>query len=587
LTYGELNDQANKIAQALVELGVTQETLVGVCVDRHAGLVTALLGIIKAGAAYLPIDPALPINRLEWIINDSQATIILTESSIVSRLPKSSARVLLLEPILQEEIAVFFQPRPLDLASIAYIIYTSGSTGRPKGVQIEHQSLVNCLLSFQNQLQLGSTDTLVAVTTISFDIAGLELLLPLISGAKLVIANQETAQDGFKLTDLLERSQATIMQATPTTWKLLLTAGWQPKNQFCALCGGEAIPRELANLLLQLNINLWNVYGPTETTIWSSVKQLERSKDVISIGREIANTSLYILDNGLNLLPEGIVGELYIGGLGLARGYRNNPTLTSTKFIPDPFAQEPGSRLYRTGDLARRLSNGEIEFLSRIDYQVKIRGYRIELGEIETILSSHPAITQAIVQAIGDTPADQRLVAYVVSITQPPTIEDLRLYLNKYLPEYMIPSAWVFIDQVPLTDNNKIDRRALPMPNYKREHRDWLPPRNAIEEVLVLMWQELLKVEKVGVQDNFFHLGGHSLLAGQFHGYIKKVFGIDLALRELFDAVTIEKIALLLIEKETKLGNTEKIAKAFLRIKSMTPEEKANLLQNSKLKKPN
>jgi amino acid adenylation domain-containing protein len=587
LTYGELNDQANKIAQALVELGVTQETLVGVCVDRHAGLVTALLGIIKAGAAYLPIDPAFPINRLEWIINDSQATIILTESSIVSRLPKSSARVLLLEPILQEEIAVSFQPRPLDLASIAYIIYTSGSTGKPKGVQINHQSLVNCLLSFRNQLQPGSTDTLVAVTTISFDIAGLELFLPLISGAKLVIANQETAQDGFKLADLLERSQATIMQATPTTWKLLLTAGWQPKNQFCALCGGEAIPRELATVLLQLNINLWNVYGPTETTIWSSVKQLERSKDVISIGREIANTSLYILDNGLNLLPEGIVGELYIGGLGLARGYRNNPTLTSTKFIPDPFAQEPGSRLYRTGDLARRLSNGEIEFLGRIDYQVKIRGYRIELGEIETILSSHPAITQAIVQAIGDTPADQRLVAYVVSITQPPTIEDLRLYLNKYLPEYMIPSAWVFIDQVPLTDNNKIDRRALPMPNYKREHRDWLPPRNAIEEVLVLMWQELLKVEKVGVQDNFFHLGGHSLLAGQFHGYIKKVFGIDLALRELFDAVTIEKIALLLIEKETKLGNTEKIAKAFLRIKSMTPEEKANLLQNSKLKKPN
>ncbi|PNK03791.1 non-ribosomal peptide synthetase, partial [Cylindrospermopsis raciborskii] len=512
------------------------------CVDRHAGLVTALLGIIKSGAAYLPIDPAFPINRLEWIINDSQAAIILTESSVVSRLPKSSARVLVLEAILQEEIAVSFQPRPLDLGSIAYIIYTSGSTGKPKGVQIEHQSLVNCFLSFKNQLQLDITDTLVAVTTISFDIAGLELFLPLISGAKLVIANQETAQDGFKLNDLLERSQATIMQATPTTWRLLLTAGWQPKNQFCALCGGEAIPRELATVLLQLNLNLWNVYGPTETTIWSTVKQLEKSKDVISIGREIANTSLYILDDGLNLLPEGIVGELYIGGLGLARGYRNNPTLTSTTFIPDPFAQDPGSRLYRTGDLARRLSNGEIEFLGRIDYQVKIRGYRIELGEIETILSSHPAITQAIVQAIGDTPAEQRLVAYVVSKTQAPTIEDLRLYLYKYLPEYMIPSAWVFIDKIPLTGNNKINRRALPIPTYKGENKDWLPPRTSIEEVLVLMWQELLKVEKVGVQDNFFHLGGHSLLAGQFHGYIKKVFAIDLALRELFDAVTIEKI---------------------------------------------
>jgi amino acid adenylation domain-containing protein/non-ribosomal peptide synthase protein (TIGR01720 family) len=585
LTYRELNNQANQVAQALIQLGVKRETLVAVCLERHVGLAVALLGIMKAGATYLPMDPNLPTERWKWIIDDSQATIILTESSIVSQLPESSATILLLDAIKtipQQQIVI--SPHPLDLA---YIIYTSGSTGRPKGVQIQHQSLLNFLLSFQEKLQLTPTDTLVAVTTISFDIAGLEILLPLISGAKLVIANRETTQDGFKLAELLQRSQATIMQATPTTWQLLLTTDWQPKNPFSAICGGEAIPQELATSLLTLGINLWNVYGPTETTIWSSIKKLEKPQDAVSIGKEIANTCLYLLDSCLNPVPQGIVGELYIGGIGLARGYQNNPKLTSEKFVPDPFTQEPGSRLYRTGDLARWLSNGEIEFLGRIDYQVKIRGHRIELGEIETVLSSHPAINQAIVQAIGDTAADKKLVAYLVAKNQPPTIEELRLYLSAKLSNYMIPSAWVFIDKVPLTPNNKINRRALPIPDYTEEQSEYLAPRNPIEEALAYIWQELLKLEKVGVKDNFFYLGGHSLLAGQFHGYIKKVFAIDLGLRELFDAVTIERIAILLIEKESKLGNTEKIAKAFLRIKAMTPEEKAKLVQKSKLEGQN
>ena len=275
--------------------------------------------------------------------------------------------------------------------------------------------------------------------------------------------------------------------------------------------------------------------------------------------------------------------------MGLARGYRGNPALTSTTFIPNLFSQQPGERLYRTGDLARWLPNGEIEFLGRLDYQVKIRGYRIELGEIETVLESHPNLTQAVVQAIGNTPGNQRLVAYLVakSDRETPTIETLRLYLSTKLPDYMIPGAWVFLDTMPLTANNKVNRRALPAPSQTDAQLDYLAPRNPIEEALVEMWQELLKVEKVGVKDNFFHLGGHSLLAGQFHGRIKKVFAVDLALRELFAAVTIAEIAPLLVERETKSGNTEKIAKAFLRLKRMTPEEKAQLRNNSKSKVKN
>jgi len=301
LTYRELNNQANQVAQALIQLGVKRETLVAVCLERHVGLAVALWGIMKAGATYLPMDPNLPTERWKWIIDDSQATIILTESSIVSQLPESSATILLLDAIKtipQQQIVI--SPHTLDFA---YIIYTSGSTGRPKGVQIQHQSLLNFLLSFQEKLQLTPTDTLVAVTTISFDIAGLEILLPLISGAKLVIANRETTQDGFKLAELLQRSQATIMQATPTTWQLLLTTDWQPKNPFSAICGGEAIPQELATSLLTLGINLWNVYGPTETTIWSSIKKLEKPQDAVSIGKEIANTCLDLLDRCLNPVP--------------------------------------------------------------------------------------------------------------------------------------------------------------------------------------------------------------------------------------------------------------------------------------------
>ncbi|VXD10548.1 Non-ribosomal peptide synthase, involved in Hassallidin biosynthesis [Planktothrix serta PCC 8927] len=591
ITYIEIEHQSNQIARTLLQLNVTRETLVAVFLEREASLPIALLGIMKAGAAYLPLDATFPSDtpngtlgdRISWMLADSGASVIVTQEKIADQLPKTSATMVFLDKLSPQP------DTPLPVLSennhLAYLIYTSGSTGKPKGVQIQHESVVNFLLSFQEKLQLTDGDTLVAVTTVSFDIAGLELFLPLISGARLVIADKETTRDGFKLAQLLQARQATIMQATPTTWRLLLAAGWQPDNGFRILCGGEALPIELAESLLKFQIHLWNVYGPTETTIWSTIKEIKKQEDALSIGKAIANTSIYILDSAGNPVPEGIVGELLIGGIGLARGYRHRPDITAEKFIPNPFAVNPGERLYRTGDLARWLPNGEIEFLGRRDFQVKIRGFRIELGEIETVLESHPVIAQAIVQAIDDTDAGKKLVGYLVIKTEAekPTIEALQSYLLANLPDYMLPSAWVFLEAMPLTPNNKVDRRSLPSPNQSTFQNEYIAPRNTVEEVLTYIWQEILQVDQVGVMDNFFHLGGHSLRAAQIHARIKKIFLINLELRELFDTVTIAKMAELLLARELQPGRTEKIAKTFLRLKQMTPEEKAKLLQEKQM----
>lgn len=585
LTYAELERQSNQVAHRLLLLGVKPETPVAVCLERHPNLLVALFGILKAGAAFVPLDPAFPRDRLDFMLSDSGAAVIVTETSIAFEIPESSASILLID---SEELTVPEAEQTLPEIPcgdrLAYIIYTSGSTGRPKGVQISHSCLVNFLLSFQKQPGITSADTLVAVTTLSFDISLLELFLPLIFGARLVIANRETARDGGKLARLLKSSGATVMQATPATWRLLLTADWQPNLPFKAFCGGEAISVELATSLLQKGVELWNVYGPTETTIWSAIKAVKQPFDSVSIGRGIAETSLYILDSAGHPVPEGVVGELFVSGAGLARGYRNRADLTAERFVPNPFATKPGERMYRTGDLARFLSDGTIEFLGRVDFQVKVRGFRIELGEIETVLETHPAISQAIVSAIADAAEDKRLVAYLVatSSTEQPSPDVLRSYLLNKLPDYMLPSAWIFVERMPLTLNQKVDRRALPLPYVPDTTANYIAPRNAIEEALVLIWQEILQVQKVGVKDNFFELGGHSLIAAQIYARIEKIFEIVLSLRELFESQTIEKVAELFISREKQSGQTEKIAKVFLRMKNMTPEEKAELLQNKK-----
>ena len=441
--------------------------------------------------------------------------------------------------------------------NLAYVIYTSGSSGKPKGVAVTHSAVVNLLWHMSREPGLSARDTLLAVTTLSFDIAALEIYLPLIVGAKLVIVSRETAADGPLLIDTLQRLDVTAMQATPTTWRLLIESGWKGASELKVLCGGEALSRDLAEQLLQHGREIWNVYGPTETTIWSTAQPVHKSTRTITIGRPISNTRVFILDERGRPVPTGAAGELFIGGDGLARGYLNRPALTAEKFVPDPFSNEPGARLYRTGDSARWLSNGEIEYLGRLDQQVKMRGFRIELGEIETALNRHSSIGSSVVVLHGDQNGDKHLVAYLVPVNGGPApgLSELRLHLAGQLPDYMIPSAFVPLQQLPLTPNGKIDRRALPAPDGVAFTTDseYLAPRNDVESLLVNLWGSVLRVEHVGPDDDFFSLGGHSLTATRLISRVRETFKIQLTLGELFEHSTAGAMARI-IERALKSG---------------------------------
>jgi amino acid adenylation domain-containing protein len=416
LTYRELNQRANQLAHHLQTLGVGPEVLVGICVERSLDMVVGLLGILKAGGAYLPLDPNYPQERLAMMLTEAQPLILLSQSHLLDRLPNTSAKIITLDKAGAIDGPLSNPTSIGKPENLAYVIYTSGSTGRPKGVQIIHQALTNLLTSMQQRPGLASQDILVAVTTLAFDIAALEIYLPLIVGARLVIAPQDTVADGSRLKSLMHDSKATVMQATPTTWRLLLLSGWQNETRIKIFCGGEVLPNPLAKQLLALSDSVWNLYGPTETTIWSTVHQVKEVTDKpISIGKAIANTSVYILNQRLAAVPIGAVGDLYIGGAGLAKGYLNRPEETAEKFIPNPFGQE---RLYRTGDLARQLPDGNLEFLGRVDDQVKLRGFRIELGEIEAVLNQHSAVEQSVVAVKERAAGEKQLVAYVKPAAQ-------------------------------------------------------------------------------------------------------------------------------------------------------------------------
>jgi len=451
LTYQQVNARANQLAHHLKKMGVGPDVLVGICAERSVEMLTGLLGILKAGGAYVPIDPAYPRERIAYMLQDSGASVLLTQEKLVNHLPKHEAQVFCLD-IDWEKISQEANNNPggaLMPQNVAYVIYTSGSTGKPKGVAIEHCTLVNFLNSMASEPGLNSKDVLFAVTTLSFDIAGLELYLPLMIGAQVNLVSREVAADGRMLSKALADSGATVMQATPATWHLLLESGWHGSPQLKILCGGEALPRELANRLLHCCESLWNMYGPTESTIWSAVQKVEGDEGPISIGRPIANTQIYVLDRNFNPVPVGVYGELYIGGDGLARGYLNRSELTAEKFVPHPFSQEDGARMYRSGDQARYLSDGRIELVGRLDHQVKVRGFRIELGEIEATLAQHKAIDKVVVVVRGgaDSSDEKRLAAYMVATPeQEPTVGDLRGFLMESLPEYMVPTAFVSPD---------------------------------------------------------------------------------------------------------------------------------------------
>jgi amino acid adenylation domain-containing protein len=567
LTYQELNAQANQLGSYLRSLGVTAETLVGICIDRSLDMLVGLLGILKAGGVYIPLDPAYPAERLGFMLADSQAPVIVTQQSLVKQLESLwvDDRLLVCVDRDREAIATQSNENLLDIIpdeNLAYIIYTSGSTGKPKGVQIAHQSLSNLLHSMQTSLQMTASEIFLAVTTISFDIAALELYLPLIVGAKLILVSRDTALDGNKLLAEIISSGATVMQSTPATWQMLVGCGLSTNHRLKQiLSGGEALPRRLSQQLLAVSDEVWNVYGPTETTIWSTAYQVDLTNAIQTslepIGTAIANTELYILDANLQPVETGLYGELHIGGIGLARGYLNRPELTAEKFIPHPFRKEPGARLYKTGDWVFCRSDGNLEYAERIDQQVKIRGFRIELGEIETALYTHPQVRENVVIAREDEPGNKRLVAYVVTTeAKAPSASEWRQHLQQTLPDYMIPAVFVQLAALPLTPNCKIDRRALPAPLQTRiELADsFVAPRDELESQLTEIWEEFLKIKPIGITDNFFELGGDSLLAMSLFVKIAELSQTQLPLSAIFQAPTIESLAKVL-SSETSLSN--------------------------------
>jgi amino acid adenylation domain-containing protein len=565
-TYRQLNARADELARRLWNSGIEKNELVGLCVERSLEMLVGLLGILKAGAAYLPLDPYYPKKRLDFILQDAGTTVLVTQPEVLAKLPfntsapqaynsstkedgldGSNLRIVRLgaHQVDHENVGTHGHSGEVQADNLAYVIYTSGSTGMPKGVQISHQAVVNFLTSMAREPGMTEQDTMLAVTTLSFDIAGLELLLPLTVGGRVVIAKREVAIDGWKLAELLHNSGATIMQATPATWRLLIESGWQGQPGLKMLCGGEALPAELVRALLPRGSSLWNMYGPTETTIWSATSRVT-STDRITIGRPIANTELYVLDEDLQPVPIGVPGELYIGGDGLARGYLHRPDLTTQRFISHPFRKESGAQLYKTGDIVAYAPDGEIRYLGRADRQVKIRGYRIELSEVEAVISRHPAISAVVVMARDIAPGEKQLVAYVVADKeQRLSTHALRNALQAELPDYMVPAIFVALEKFPLTPSGKIDWNALPAPvqRHLESEAAYCSPQTLTETILEEIWSAVLRLEIVSVEDNLFHLGGHSLTCVQLASEISRRLSIRLPVATFFQYPTIKELS--------------------------------------------
>ncbi|HEV8581882.1 MAG TPA: non-ribosomal peptide synthase/polyketide synthase [Thermoanaerobaculia bacterium] len=551
MCYGELDARSNRLASHLRSLGVGPEVRVGLCLERTPEMVVALLGVLKAGGAYVPLEPSHPAERLAMVIGDAELAVLVTEERWLAALPPHAARVVCLDrdrPAIDAESAAA-PPRAADDENLAYVIYTSGSTGRPKGVQLPHRAVVNFLLAMLRRPGLTAADVVPAVTTLTFDIAGLEIYLPLAVGGRVEVIGREEVADGTLFAARLKASGATALQATPAAWRLLLDAGWEGLAGLKALCGGEALPRELAAALLPRVAELWNVYGPTETAVWSSAGRVAPGDGPVLLGGPIGNTRFLVVDRDLEPVPVGVAGELWIAGDGVARGYLGRPDLTAERFAPDPFAAQPGARLYRTGDLVRWRPSGELEFLGRLDHQVKVRGFRIELGEIEAALLRHPSVGAAVV-VVREDAGDKRLVAYLVAGGESgPAAGELRQHLKNLLPDYMVPAAFVVLDAFPLTPSGKVDRRALPAPEAGAAPASaFAAPRGPLEELVAAIWAEVLRVERVGANDDFFALGGHSLLATQVVSRLRTALGIEVPLQKLFATPTVAALARLVEE---------------------------------------
>jgi amino acid adenylation domain-containing protein len=564
LTYRELNARANQLAHYLRSLGVGSEVLVGICVERSFEMIIGLLGVLKAGGAYVPIDPAYPGERIAYMLDDSQLPVLLTQQRLVDRLPKHEAQIVCLDT-QWEAIAQCSEENTVcgvNADNLAYVIYTSGSTGKPKGVTIQHRSLVNYTTAVSIEYEIEKCDSVLQFASISFDASAEEIYPCLTSGAALVLRTYSMLDSVDIFLQKCRAWNLTVLSLPTAYWHELTailsqeTLVLPPSIRLIIIGGEKALPERLKTWqeYVGQRVRLVNTYGPTEGTVVATICELSATNPAsreLPIGRPIGNVQTYILDQCQQPVPIGVPGELHIGGDGLARGYLNRPDLTAERFIRNPFSKEPGSRLYKTGDLVRYLSDGNIEYLGRIDNQVKIRGFRIELGEVEAAIVQHPTVRETVVVAREDTPGNKRLVAYVVpkgeavQETVLPTINELRSFLKTKLPDYMVPGAFVFLDAMPLTPNRKIDRRTLPIPDSSwRELEDkFVAPSTPTEELLAAIWAKVLGLQQVGINDNFFELGGHSLLATQIISRIREAFSIELPLRHLFESPTIASLS--------------------------------------------
>ena len=546
LTYAELVGRAGAVAEALREAGAGPGSRVAVCVRRTAGLPVALLAVHLLGAAYVPVDPGYPVDRVRHMLDDADVRVVVTSGDLVGPL---SALLVGRTPVLVDGPApgsgdrLPAAPAP-DPGAVAYVIYTSGSTGRPKGVAVSQGALANFLDSMAREPGLGPQDRLLAVTTVSFDIAALELLGPLLVGGTVVVADDDATADPARLAALMEQHEVTVLQATPATWRLLVDGGWPGRAGLRALCGGEALPPSLAEELLVRTGELWNMYGPTETTVWSALHQVREVDGSVPLGRPVARTTLTVVDRALQPVPPTMPGELVIGGAGLAVGYHGQPGLTAEKFVTGP----DGARVYRTGDLVRRDLDGSLRFLGRLDHQVKVRGFRVELGDVESALLAAPGVAEAVVVLSSAVGSGDVLVGYVAP-AEPSVVVDVaavRATAAAALPAYMVPGAVVVLPALPRTPNGKVDRAALPVPSrdaLAAGSSAYVAPRTPVEELLAEIWAQVLEVDRVGVHDDVFHLGGHSLSLVRIAARVRVELGVEIALRSVYDAPTVEAMA--------------------------------------------
>ncbi|PYS87922.1 MAG: non-ribosomal peptide synthetase [Acidobacteria bacterium] len=594
LSYRELNGRANQLAAYLQTLGIGPEDLVAIYLERSPEMVVALLGVLKAGAAYVPLDLTYPTERLAFMLADAQVAVLLTQERLVAQFSEQQARIVSLDsdwPTIatQSEGNVVNRARP---ANAAYVIYTSGSTGKPKGVVIPQQGLVNYLSWCTAVYRVREGTGAPVHSPLGFDLTVTSLFAPLLSGRSIVLLPEEQGVEGLAAT-LRERGDFSLVKITPSHLEMLnqmLTQAELPGSARALIIGGEALTNETLELWRTYapEVRLINEYGPTETVVGCCIYEVaaaDPATGAVPIGRPIANMQVYLLDTYLRPVPVGVAGELYIGGAGLARAYLGQPQLTAERFVPNPFAATPGTRLYKTGDLARHLPDGNVEYLGRTDYQVKIRGFRIELGEIEAALWQHESVREAVVVARQDTPGDTRLIAYIVpQHGETFALQELRSVLRASLPDYMLPSAFITLKALPLTPNGKVDRRALPAPGRGSTglEESYVAPRTPLEKVIAVIWAETVGVARVGIHDNFFELGGHSLLAMQVISRIREDFQVELPVRSIFNGMTVAEMAEAVLASEPEPGRSEKIARVLQTVEGMTETELLEALQQKR-----